>query len=138
MGSWDWDIRTGECMWDEGQYRIFGVESGAFEPTDKKIRPFIHPEDFAVIESAIANGGGVKQTFQVEARVMRPTGEVRWCICAAAMTCDAHAKVNRVSGGHIELTHRKEAEARRTLLVREVDHRARNTLALVQSIVRLT
>jgi len=138
MGSWDWDIRTGECMWDEGQYRIFGVEPGAFEPTEKNIRPFIHQEDFAVIEDAITNGGSVKQTFQVEARIMRPTGEVRWCICAAAMTCDAHAKVTRVSGVTIDITDLKEAEARRTLLVREVDHRARNTLALVQSIVRLT
>src|SRR6202049_2589586 len=25
MGSWDWDRATGECAWDEGQYRILGV-----------------------------------------------------------------------------------------------------------------
>ena len=23
MGSWDWDLVSGECKWDEGQYRIF-------------------------------------------------------------------------------------------------------------------
>src|SRR5213593_3856836 len=26
MGSWDWDLFRGECAWDEGQCRIFGVE----------------------------------------------------------------------------------------------------------------
>ena len=26
MGSWDWDLVTGDCVWDDGQYRIFGVD----------------------------------------------------------------------------------------------------------------
>src|SRR5215813_8612524 len=26
MGSWDWDVLTGECAWDAGQYRIFDVD----------------------------------------------------------------------------------------------------------------
>jgi two-component sensor histidine kinase/CheY-like chemotaxis protein len=38
----------------------------------------------------------------------------------------------------IDVTERKEAEQRQDLLAREVDHRARNALAVVQSIVRLT
>src|SRR5207245_10837348 len=37
-----------------------------------------------------------------------------------------------------EMTERKHAEARHGLLAREVDHRAKNALALAQSIVRLT
>ena len=44
----------------------------------------------------------------------------------------------RVSGVTIDVTERKEAEERQDLLAREVDHRARNALAVVQSIVRLT
>jgi two-component sensor histidine kinase/CheY-like chemotaxis protein len=38
----------------------------------------------------------------------------------------------------VDITDRKSAEERQTLLVREVDHRARNALAVVQSIIRLT
>jgi len=44
----------------------------------------------------------------------------------------------RISGVTVDITDRKEAEERQVLLAREVDHRARNALALVQSIVRLT
>ena len=43
----------------------------------------------------------------------------------------------RISGV-TDITERKEAEDRQTLLVREVDHRARNALAVVQSIVGFT
>jgi two-component sensor histidine kinase len=38
----------------------------------------------------------------------------------------------------VDITERKEAERRRMLLAREVDHRAKNLLAVVQSLVRLT
>ena len=44
----------------------------------------------------------------------------------------------RVSGVTIDITDRKEAEEHQALLTREVDHRARNALAVTQSIVRLT
>ena len=44
----------------------------------------------------------------------------------------------RSSGVTVDITDRKEAEERQVLLSREVDHRAKNALALVQSIIRLT
>jgi two-component sensor histidine kinase len=46
--------------------------------------------------------------------------------------------VVRVSGVTVDITERKRAEERQHLLTREVDHRAKNALALAQSIVRLT
>jgi len=138
MGSWDWDVIRGECVWDAGQYRIFGVDPEGFEPTFDNIRSFIHPEDLERIKALVDAGLDDKPTFQTEARLMRPAGEVRWCICAAAMTRDETGRVVRVSGVTIDITDRKEAEERQALLTREVDHRARNALAVTQSIVRLT
>jgi PAS domain S-box-containing protein len=138
MGSWDWNVETGECVWDAGQYRIFGVEPESFALTYTNIRPFIHPEDLRRIEGLVADGIADKATFQTEARIIRPNGELRWCICAAAMTLNTHGAVVRVSGVTVDITDRKEAEERQALLAREVDHRARNALAVTQSIVHLT
>jgi PAS domain S-box-containing protein len=138
MGSWDWNVTTGECQWDAGQHRIFGVEPGEKELTLDNVRPLIHPEDLARIEKIIRKGASEGNTFQTEVRIVRPDGQTRWCICAAAMTVDTLGNVARASGVTIDITELKEAEARRTLLVREVDHRARNALAIVQSIVRMT
>ena len=36
MGSWDWDLVNGDCMWDEGQCRIFGVDPRTFKATPEK------------------------------------------------------------------------------------------------------
>ena len=136
MGAWDWDVVTGECLWDEGQYGIFGQDDG-FHPTFEEIRRFIHPEDLERIKGMM-HEIGASPTFQIEARILRPTGEVRTCICAGAMTRNSAGHVTRVSGVSIDITERKKAEERQMLLAREVDHRARNALAVVQAIVRLT
>jgi two-component sensor histidine kinase/DNA-binding response OmpR family regulator len=138
MGSWDWDAVSGDFTWDGGQYRIFGVDPGGFALQADNVRALIHPEDWQRLRAALASVTEDGQTFQTEFRVLRPNGETRWCIGAAAASIDASRRVVGLSGVTVDITDRKSAEDRQTLLVREVDHRARNALAVVQSIIRLT
>ena len=138
MGSWDWNVVTGQCVWDAGQYRIFGVEPAQATSSIEDFRSIVHPEDMARIEAIVEKGASDTGTFQIEIRARRPDGQTRWCICAAAMTSDYNNRVTGISGVTIDITDLKEAEARRELLTREVDHRARNMLAVVQSIVHMT
>jgi two-component sensor histidine kinase len=70
--------------------------------------------------------------------VQRPDGTTRFCFGAGACTFDASGIISRISGVTVDISERKQAEAHQMLLAREVDHRARNALALVQAIVRLT
>jgi two-component sensor histidine kinase/DNA-binding response OmpR family regulator len=138
MGSWEFDMATGNCIWDEGQYRIAGVDPKTFEVTIENIRALIHSDDWARLQQLGKQVTyGETESYQTEFRVMRPSGELRWCIGTAARS-DANNKTIRVSGVTIDITERKEAEERQAILAREVDHRARNALAVVQSIVRLT
>jgi two-component sensor histidine kinase/DNA-binding response OmpR family regulator len=138
MGSWDWDGVSGEFFWDEGQYRIFGVDPGSFTVTPENVRALIHPEDWERLRAALASVTEHGQTYQTEFRVQRPSGELRWCIGAAAASIDATRQVVGLSGVTVDISDRRSAEERQTLLVREVDHRARNALAVVQSMIRLT
>jgi PAS domain S-box-containing protein len=138
MGSWDWDLLRGECICDEGQCRIFGVDPRTFAVTPENIRALVHAEDLERLQQALHRISADAQSYQTEFRVRRPNGELRWCIGTAAATVDEAKRVVRVSGVTIDITERKLAEERQVLLAREVDHRARNALAVVQSIVRLT
>jgi PAS domain S-box-containing protein len=138
MGSWDWDLVTGEWKWDEGQHHIFGVDRESFEVTLETIRALIHPEDWDRLQEIGRSMSKGSRTQQIDFRVLRPDGRLRWCIGTVAASLDAADQVVRISGVTIDVTERKEAEERQDLLAREVDHRARNALAVVQSIVRLT
>src|SRR4051812_43834374 len=138
MGSWDWDLVKSDWMWDEGQHRIFGVEPGSFTATPEHVRTLVHPEDWesfsANMDRMFREGGAYETVF----RVRRPDGEIRWCLGTAAATVDPRGRVTRISGVTADITERKMAEERQALLAREVVHRAKNALALVQAIVRMT
>ncbi|MDD1536160.1 MULTISPECIES: HWE histidine kinase domain-containing protein [unclassified Bradyrhizobium] len=138
MGSWDWDWISGDWMWDEGQYRIFGVNPESFEVNPANVQALLHPDDVDQLRKAIAEFNRGTRAYETEFRIMRPDSEVRWCVGTAAATVDDSGRVVRVSGVTVDITERKRAEERQNLLAREVDHRAKNALALAQSIVRLT
>ena len=138
MGSWDWNRDSGECLWDDGQHRIFGVDRNRFRVTAENVRALIYPDDWEKMQRALEQLLTERKPAQIEFRVKRPNGEVRWCIGTAAPSIDALGRVARISGVTVDIADRKEAEERQALLAREVDHRAKNALALVQSIVRLT
>jgi PAS domain S-box-containing protein len=138
MGSWDWNEASSDCLWDDGQYRIFGVDRQQFVVSAENVRALIHPDDWDSLQAAIEKLFKERQPAQNEFRVKRPNGEVRWCLGTAAPSLDASGRVVRISGVTVDITDRKQAEERQTLLAREVDHRAKNALAVVQSIVRLT
>src|ERR1700734_2341485 len=124
MGSWDWDWVSGDWMWDEGQFRIFGVDPQNFTISPKSIRALLHPDDMGELRKAMVQFDKGIKSYETEFRIVRPDGEIRWLFGTAAPTVD--------------ITERKRAEERQNLLTREVDHRAKNALALAQSIVRLT
>jgi PAS domain S-box-containing protein len=138
MGSWDWDWVKGDWMWDEGHFRIFGVDPQSFAVTPASVQALLHPDDIAELRKAMAQFNLGARSYEAEFRINRPDGEVRWCVGTAAATVDKGGRVVRVSGVTVDITERKRAEERQTLLAREVDHRAKNALALAQSIVRLT
>ena len=138
MGSWDWDWINGDWMWDAGQYRIFGVDPESFKVTSENIQALLHPEDIDGFRRVITHFERGARAYEAEFRITRPDGEVRWCVGSAAASLDKAGRVIRLSGVTIDITERKRAEERQNLLAREVDHRAKNALALAQSIVRLT
>jgi len=138
MGSWDWDWINGDWMWDAGQYRIFGVDPRGFKVTTENVQALLHPDDSDSLRAVVAHFEKGARSYETEFRIRRPDGELRWCVGTAAATVDRSGRVLRLSGVTIDITERKRAEERQNLLAREVDHRAKNALALAQSIVRLT
>jgi two-component sensor histidine kinase len=77
--------------------------------------------------------------FASEFRIRRAdNGEIRWIASRGEYVRDAAGRAVLVRGTNHDITDRKRAEERQTLLAREVDHRAKNALAVVQSVLKLT
>lgn len=138
MGSWEWNVTRDSTIWDQGLCDIFGVDPSTFVPTMESVRPLINPEDLELLVRAFRRVTKDANTFQTEFRVLRPNGGVRWCTGTAAASFDDSGRLIWISGVIGDITERKRAEERQILLAEEVDHRARNVVAVVQSIMRLT
>ena len=85
---------------------------------------------------------GAQTRFSAEFRVRRRPPAEGWAwVSSSGAVVDRDAATGaplRIAGISRDVSERREAEARRLLLAREVDHRAKNLLAVVQSVLRLT
>jgi PAS domain S-box-containing protein len=138
MGSWDWDLAQGSCVWDKGQRQIFGVDAAPFNVTPSNLRGLVNRSDWKMLCRLLMRARRDGGSYQAEFRVRHPDGRVRWCFGTAAASKDAAGRISRIRGVTMDITERKEAEERQSLLAREVDHRTKNALAVVHAIVSLT
>ncbi|MBV8765259.1 MAG: response regulator [Hyphomicrobiales bacterium] len=138
MGSWDWDFSADHSTWDDGQCRIFGVDPKSFRATPESVLPLIVEEDLPVLQKTLREAASDAPILQAKFRVRRPSAEIRSCIGIAAAERDSTGAITRLSGVTVDMTDLEKAQEHQLLLAREVDHRAKNALAVVQAIVRLT
>src|SRR5579863_3905852 len=67
MGSWDWDLVNNDWKWDEGQCRIFGVDSATFKPSLENVSNLVEPEDLRRLKEMVADfGRGEAHGYQTE------------------------------------------------------------------------
>jgi PAS domain S-box-containing protein len=76
--------------------------------------------------------------FHCETRVIDKTGQVRWLQCEGVPRFDDARRFLGYTGCNVDITESKVAEERRDLLINELNHRVKNTLATVQSIASQT
>lgn len=101
----------------------------------------IHPEDIAEVGArrAAARGGPEgPRAYGFEARFRCGDGGYRWMVANARPQIDARGQFQGYIGMAMDMTETKAAEARQRLLINELNHRVKNTLASIQSIVRQT
>jgi PAS domain S-box-containing protein len=140
IGLWDVDNVTDTLFWPPRVKAMFGI-SPDVPVTMADFYTGLHPDDRKAAGEAYtaACDPQKRALYDVEYRTIgKEDGVVRWVAAKGRGIFDGEDKCVRVIGTAIEITKRKEAEERQDLLAREVDHRARNALAVVQSIVRLT
>ncbi len=136
FGIYDHDFRTGAVTWDSRMRAFWGLGEEA-PVTARHFLAGLHPEDrplrrAAMREARDPQGPG---TYQAEFRVVGE-GE-RWIFTIGQVHFE-HGRAVRLTGLALDVTERKRSEQRNELLMREVDHRAKNALAVVQAALRLS
>ena len=142
IGTWEWDPESDRFLWSPEHSTLFGNTAGSTAPvTLEGFLGLVHPDDRAAVRAgawrALESG-----EYEAEFRIIRAGRdggeETRWLLGRGRRMPGPAGRVGPILGVHMDFTARKEAEERQSLLMREVDHRAKNALAVVQAVLRLT
>ena len=140
IGLWDVDTVTDTMYWPPRVKAMFGI-SPDVPVSMADFYAGLHPDDKEATVAAFAGACDPQKRalYDVEYRAIgKEDGVIRWIAAKGRAVFDADGKCVRVIGTALDISKRKEADERQVLLAREVDHRARNALAVIQSIIRLT
>jgi len=112
IGSWDWDVHSGQVAWSEELYRIVGADPATFEIGRESFYARVHPEDrelvLRVTETALASA----EPFRIEHRVVHPDGAVRTLDSRGRVEVDADGRAARMVGTAQDVTEQRRAEQR--------------------------
>ncbi len=142
IGTWVMDTDTGEMVWSDEQYTLFGMDPARDGPMTFAhfLAEVVHPEDRARV-AAVAAAAFETGEFDADFRAWRrlPDGERQLCwMTGRGRRVPQSDGRGAMFGVNVDITERKESEQRQQVLMHEVDHRARNVLAVVQAALRLT
>ncbi|NPU12560.1 PAS domain-containing protein [Bradyrhizobium sp. 83012] len=133
LGTFSWDGNSNTSQWSDEIEELYGLQPGTFPGTYDAWLALVHPEDQARADrdnkQALITG-----ELHSEWRVPLPDGSVRWIEARARLLRGEGDSDPQMIGVNIDVTAAKEADRKRELLVHELAHRVKNSLAVVQSL----
>ena len=123
MGSWDWDMRTGEILWSPLHETLFGYEPGTPRRTYADFQNRLHPEDVARVGAAVDEAIASQTDFHCEYRVVWPDASVHWISGFGRFHFDASGQPVRMLGMVDEISGRKRTEEALQEAHDELEHR---------------
>ncbi|MCF3641419.1 GAF domain-containing protein [Rhizobium sp. TRM95111] len=135
VGSWLWNIRTGEVSGNAALRDMLELEDGR-EISARRVFAAIDPLDrhatLGRLRAALSSGKEYDGLFRV-----RPSG--RWLLGRGRVhERDAQGRPLFFLGINLDVTESQATAERMRTLLRELNHRVKNTLAMLQSLARQT
>jgi len=139
LGFWEWDLGAGVVRWSVRNRELFGIKPED-EVTAARYLELVHEADRDAVRTAFAAARDKPQggDYSLEHRIVTPGGEQRWILTNGRVITDEDGKARLVVGTSLDVTERKAREERRTLVMGELAHRAKNGISVMQAIVHGT
>jgi PAS domain S-box-containing protein len=110
VGSWDWDMKTGQLYWSENITPLFGGIEGYSDICYESFMQAIHPDDREKVQKEVETSIEDGKPYEVEYRVVWQDGTIRWILECGDMLRDKDGKAQHKLGVVQEITSRKKSE----------------------------
>jgi len=143
MGTWRYTLADNICVYDANAQKLYGLTEACFVHDEAGVKAKFHPDDISRmwerVTKALDPAGD--RRYEVDYRVKQLDGSWRWLSAWGLVEFEGQGsarKATAIVGASRDLTEVKRAEELQRLLVNELNHRVKNTLATVQSLVAQT
>ncbi len=142
LASWETNMVTRERIWTKEGMEMFGLDlpngRGVIGGEHDEFRLTLHPDDRHKVAEFHQTADHI-DSYPAEYRIVRSDGRLMWMSGRGrVIERAADGKARRVANIVVDVTERKKNEERTKLLIDELNHRVKNTLATVQAIVSQT
>lgn len=112
IGSFDWNLRSGDLHWDERLMALFGYDASTYTPSFDSFSARVHEADLPRVQEAIDTAIATCGDFAAEYRVLLPDGEARWVAARGKVLCDVAGTPVRMLGAAYDTTSVRDARER--------------------------
>jgi len=146
LGVWDWDVVQDTLFVSKKWKQQLGFQDEELEGSRQEWEGRVHPDDFSRVRSTLQKHlDGNSEVYSVSHRLKCKDGKYRWFLAQGKiMESDAQGRPTRVIGTHLDITPQKAIEKKlenevhnREMLLRELQHRIKNSLSLIANLVSL-
>jgi PAS domain S-box-containing protein len=143
MGTWRYTLADNICVYDENAQRLYGLTEAHFLHDEKGVKAKFHPDDLEPMWSRVTQALDPQSDgrYDVEYRVKQLDGSWRWLSAWGLVEFEGDGVARKpvaIAGASRDLTERKQAEELQRLLLNELNHRVKNTLATIQALTAQT
>lgn len=110
LGSWSWNIATGENAWSDELYRIFGYEPDTIKPTYDLFIQTLIPDDREKVKMAIAGAIEKDHPYNIYYRIALPDGTLKSIHAKGIVERSRSGKPVRMIGTAHDITERMLAK----------------------------
>ena len=137
FGQWHLDLVTNAADLSTNCKANFGLGPEE-QASAERIFTLIHPDDREQVTARLRQAIAERNAFEVEYRVIWPDGSLHWINARGTASYAPDGTPLKMVGVALEITERKRVEEYMRMLVAELDHRVKNTLATVSAMVSHT
>lgn len=134
MAVWELDVPNDRLIVSAELNRMFGLAPDAC-PTAAELRKLLAPGDLdRIMEIRNRAAAANDPFFEAEFRCRFPDGSLRWRLLRAEVQTSPGAEARRIIGVLMDIDERNRADEQKHLLLREVHHRVKNSLSIIQAL----
>lgn len=112
LGSWEFDLHAKKVTWSDQVFRIFGRDIASGMPSFEEIQQLLHPDDRNLYQQIVETAIATAQPYNLESRAYRSDGSLVYFQTKGEPILDAAGQVLQITGIVLDITDRKQAEAK--------------------------